>query len=166
MNISSSSSWSIWLRVGVIIAGILMLDQGHKWLMFNHTEVVARGSIELTSFFNLVMVWNPGISFGMFNDIAQSHYVFSALATVIVIALLLSLVKTHHTLYLWAIGCICGGALGNVIDRLRFGAVADFFDFHLYGHHWPAFNIADIAVCVGAFLLCLDVFIQPKSESK
>ncbi len=147
------------LRAAPTMAVLYLLDQLHKWLMLEQVQIHARPPIEVTSFFNLVMVWNPGISFGMLRDVAHPQLVLSLLAAIIILALIIWLFKAEHTsLETIAIGMICGGALGNVTDRLRFGAVADFFDFHVMGYHWPAFNIADMAVFCGAMLLLLASF--------
>lgn len=111
----------------------------------------------VTDFFRLVLVWNRGMSFGLFNqDSAANALVFSALAAVIVAGLLAWLWRTGDRLTAGAIGLIAGGAVGNVIDRLRFGAVVDFLDVHWALWHWPAFNLADSAITVGVAILAID----------
>jgi signal peptidase II len=120
--------------------------------------------IEITSFFNLTMVWNHGVSFGMFSS-HQQPLLLSAVAALIVIVLLIWLAKSHDRYLTWGIGLIVGGAIGNIIDRLRFGAVVDFLDFHAFGYHWPAFNIADSAIFIGVVVLCIQSMMQP-SKSK
>lgn len=137
---------------------VLVADQVSKhWLL----AVVAAnpGGVEVTSFFNIVMVWNSGVSFGMFGGGAESRrWILIGFALVVTAALLVWLWRRPEPVVAVALGCIIGGAVGNVIDRVRFGAVADFFDFHLLGWHWPAFNIADSAIVVGAGLMLLDSF--------
>ncbi len=150
-----------------LAALITAVDQLHKWYMLDVMNIAQNGPIEVLSFFNLVMVWNPGISFGMFRDNSHTAYVFSGLAALIILVLSIWLYRTSSRLMIIAIGVVIGGAVGNVIDRLRFGAVADFFDFHLMGYHWPAFNIADAMVFTGALLLCIEsVVSNPCSATK
>ena len=116
--------------------------------------------IEITSFFNLVMVWNKGVSFGMF---ASAHdvmpYVLSAVGIVMSIILGVWMKRATHLTTLVPLAMIISGALANVIDRFRFGAVADFLDFHIDDMHYPAFNIADCCIVVGVLLLAFDGLI-------
>jgi signal peptidase II len=156
------------MRLGLIVAAAaLALDQATKF--YFHDLLVAQGqrAIEVLPFFNLVTVWNYGISFGMFNSgSAGGSIVFIGLAVGIVVALLVWLRKVTSPLVAAALGLVIGGAIGNVIDRLRFGAVFDFLDFHLAGWHWPAFNVADSAICVGVFFLCVDALFLTQSSAK
>ncbi len=149
------------LRTGLIIAFfVLLCDQAHKWYMLAILEIDRIPPITVTPFFNLVMVWNRGISFGMFQNGEHSPLIFSIIAILVSIGFAWWLRYTDRLLPALAIGAIIGGALGNTIDRLRFGAVADFFDVHVAGYHWPAFNIADSAVVIGAIMLIIDSFIS------
>lgn len=112
--------------------------------------------IEVLPFFNIVMVWNKGISFGLLNrDTDYGPTILIALALAITALFLTFMRKTSAPLQLTGIALIIGGALGNVIDRLRFGAVMDFLDFHAGNYHWPAFNIADSCVCIGVAILII-----------
>ena len=116
-------------------------------------------SIEILPFFNIVMVWNQGVSFGMFsNDSAMGPILLSGLSLVIAAIFLVWLFRSTSRLQSIAIALVISGAIGNVIDRMRFGAVIDFLDVHVMGYHWPAFNIADSAICIGVFLLIIYVF--------
>ena len=119
-------------------------------------------SIEILPFFNLVMVWNKGISFGMLNNGTEiAQYVLSGAALVISLGFLAWFSRTKSKLQALTIIMVVAGALGNVIDRLRFGAVIDFLDFHAYGYHFPAFNVADSCICIGVFLLIVQsVFFE------
>ena len=92
-------------------------------------------------------------------------WLLSGLALAVVVALGFWLRRVAHPLVGVALGLIIGGALGNVIDRVRFGAVVDFLDFHALGYHWPAFNVADSAICVGAALLLVDGLLAPRRQS-
>lgn len=112
----------------------------------------------LTPFFGLVLGYNRGMSFGFFNAGAGglNALIFSLVAAAIVVALIWWLVRVTSPFLAVAIGLIIGGAVGNVIDRLRLGAVVDFLDFHVGLWHWPAFNLADSAICVGVAAMLLD----------
>jgi len=152
-------------KAGAAIAVVaLIADQFTKIAMMRHVFDGAERCPdryilvdEVTSFFNLVMTCNRGVSFGMFNR--ESDYgplLLTGLAVVIIIALSVWLWRATTRTSVLALGMIIGGAAGNVVDRVRFGAVVDFLDFHAFGYHWPAFNIADSAVCVGAAILVLE----------
>jgi signal peptidase II len=143
------------LVTGLIVMIICLgLDQLSKGYMLESLGMNHRPPIEIAPFFNLVMVWNSGVSFGMFAA-AKQPLALIFLSAAILVILLVWLARTPSMLVAVALGCVMGGAIGNVIDRLRFGAVADFFDFHLGAYHWPAFNIADSAIFIGIVLLCL-----------
>lgn len=118
---------------------------------FNHP------SEEITSFFNMVMVWNKGVSFGLFNNPdGLSVTILSMISLLIAGGFFIWMMTLKRIFPAIGIGLIIGGAVGNVWDRLRFGAVADFFDFHYNGFHWPAFNIADAAIVIGVTILIID----------
>ena len=111
----------------------------------------------LTSFFDLVLTFNRGMSFGLFNNGAGLNaLLFSLAAAVIVAVLLWWLSRVEHPFLGVAIGMVVGGAVGNVVDRLRFGAVVDFLYFHVGSWYWPAFNLADSAICLGVAAMLLD----------
>jgi signal peptidase II len=151
------------LRLGLVIAGtVVVLDQLTKWAILAWLD----RAIALTPFFNLVVVWNRGVSFGMFDSHgALAPWLLSGLALAVVAALLLWLTRIEHPLPGTGLGLIIGGALGNVIDRVRFGAVIDFLDVHALGWHWPAFNVADSAICIGAALLLVDGLLMQRRHS-
>lgn len=115
---------------------------------------------------NLVRVWNSGVSFGMFNKIENSQLIFCLVQGLIALALTFWLFYNSKKYYAIALGLIIGGALGNFIDRLQNGAVADFLDFYIGQYHWPAFNLADSFVFIGVAILLLDDFFFAKKEQK
>lgn len=165
------------MPLGFLAAGITLLaDQLSKWWIVEKlmrpegvegTPFFSPYVIEVTPFFNIVMAWNRGVSFGMFNNHGDYNPVLlSALSLAIVVGLLMWLRKAEGPRQAATLGLIIGGALGNVIDRARFGAVADFLDFHLAGHHWPAFNIADSGIVVGAALLLVDALFGQRDSHK
>lgn len=144
---------------GVLVAlVVLVMDQWSKYALFEFLANKEYHSVEITSFFNLVMVRNYGVSFGMFNNIPYGQLILSTIALSICGGLCVWLYRADKTYIGVAIGLIIGGALGNVVDRVRLGAVADFLDFHLGEYHWPAFNIADSVIFIGVVILLLDSF--------
>ncbi len=155
------------MRRALGLAGlIIFLDQASKVAMLDWVLVPPR-TIEITGFFNLVLVFNPGISFGLFGSGSLlGPYLLSALAVAISAGLLIWLKKQPEKPLALAVGLIVGGALGNVIDRFRFGAVVDFLDFHLAGWHWPAFNLADSAITLGVVVILLDGLFRDSGAGK
>jgi signal peptidase II len=152
------------LTFGFGVAALtLVLDQITKWWIVGKVMDPPR-AIEVAPFFNLVMVWNRGITFGLFGDAHWGRWAFAALALAIVVVLITWLIRAGRRWVAAALGLIIGGAIGNVIDRVRWGAVADFLDFHVAGWHWPAFNVADSAIVVGVGLLLLDALFGRKDS--
>jgi signal peptidase II len=154
------------LRLGLLVAApIVVLDQLVKWWVL--AELMDPPAvINVTGFFNLVLVWNRGVSFGLFDS--DSHWgpiLLAGLALLIVVVLLVWLTRAGSRLSAVAIGMVLGGAVGNVIDRVRFGAVVDFLDFHALGYHWPAFNVADSAISIGVGLLLYDGLFENRRKS-
>lgn len=142
---------------GILLALIVAsLDQYSKYYIFSLLEAEADKQITLLPFFNLVMVHNFGVSFGMFNDIPYGYLILSVVAIIITMVLLVWLWREQKLYLNVALGLIIGGAVGNIIDRVRFGAVADFLDFHVAGYHWPAFNLADSTVFIGVAMILLE----------
>jgi signal peptidase II len=144
---------------------VLVLDQWSKQWVLDNYGPMPRKLEEITSFFNLVMVWNPGVSFGLFNEHqGEQALLLSAITGLITIVLVVWLWRNKRPVVAYGLGLVIGGAIGNIIDRLRFRAVVDFLDFHLAGWHWPAFNVADAAIFVGVVLLVVDSMIEGKSN--
>ena len=147
------------LARGLVAAALVAaLDQLSKAAVLAYFAGRALGEHDVvTSFFNLTLTYNRGISFGLFNGGAGLNaLVFSLAAAAIVAALVFWLSRVESPFLAVAIGLIIGGAAGNVIDRIRFGAVVDFLDFHVGALHWPAFNVADSAICIGVAAILLD----------
>jgi signal peptidase II len=141
-----------------VAAAAAALDQITKALVlgFFSEPGCALHRVAVNRFLDLVLTCNPGVSFGLFNQTGLNSLIFSLVALAIIILLAFWLVRVRATFLAVAIGLIIGGAIGNVIDRLRFGAVIDFLDFHLASWHWPAFNLADSAICLGVAAMLLD----------
>jgi signal peptidase II len=152
-------------QMGGLIAVIsLIADQATKWWILESIMQPPR-VIPMTPFFNLVLTWNNGVSFGLFNnDNELNALILSLLAIAIVIFLILWLRKAENKRMAIGLGLIIGGALGNVIDRGIHGAVVDFLDFYINSYHWPAFNVADSCISIGAVILIFDSLFSPKPE--
>ncbi|MEQ9643450.1 MAG: signal peptidase II [Alphaproteobacteria bacterium] len=152
-----------WRRGFAVALAVLALDRVSKlWLIDMVRE--AGGFIEVTGFFNLVMVWNRGISFGLLPSEGAGRWLLIAVTSAIVLALVVWMVRAKERWLVLALGLIIGGAAGNIIDRAWYGAVADFFDVHGFGYHWPAFNVADSAIVVGVAFLMLDALFGRRSR--
>ena len=190
---NSFHSVKYFLLALAIICGVIFIDQYTKWLVmetmlrpngpintgfiswlvslkkigFFINEREHFSSLSLAPFLNLVMVWNQGISFGMLdNNSPQMALVFIALSLIISLMMTLWLVLNTQKKIAVALSLIIGGALGNVIDRVRFDAVADFIDFHFQQYHWPAFNVADSCIVTGAAILMLSSLLSKESTKR
>ena len=153
------------LRPGVIAAlAALALDQASKlWLLFVF-DIAHRGAVRITPFFDLVLAWNVGISFGWFqNDHQVTQIALMVIKAVAVIVLAIWMARSRTLMATIALGLIIGGALGNAIDRFAYGAVVDFALFHLRigGNicNWYVFNLADVAIVAGVAALLYDSFV-------
>lgn len=136
------------LAVAALVFG---LDQTHKWWMLHVFAIGERGPVQVLPFFELVMVWNRGISYGLFPSHDQAPLI--AIGLLVCAGLWLWACRTGKVLVAAALALIIGGALSNILDRLARGAVADFFHFHVGQFSWYVFNLADVAVVAGVALL-------------
>ena len=155
------------IRLGLPVAAVIIaFDQITKfWIVLD--IMVPPRIIEVSSFFNIVMVWNRGASFGLFSSNSLWTPVFlGTVAVVISIVLAVWMYKAQSRWLGISLGLVIGGALGNAIDRVNYGAVADFLDFHAVGYHWPAFNVADIAIFVGVVMLLFDGLIEKRRANR
>ena len=149
----------ITMLLGVVLAdqitkGFLLHTVTGTWHWFGDAMTIVPNPYmmaRVTDWFNIVFTWNPGTSFSLFRTAPQMMMII--LTGTIIAALMYRLFKNVDE---WrevvAMSLIVGGALGNLIDRIRFGAVIDFIDWHAWGVHWPAFNIADACICMGVGL--------------
>lgn len=152
----NSGLWQ-WLGLAFII---LLADQFTKILILGYYHL--GDSTYVTSFFNVVRVHNTGAAFSFLSDASGwQRWFFTALGFVAA-AVIVWMLKSHSAqkLFSFAMACILGGAIGNVVDRLAYGYVVDFLDFHWRGMHFPAFNVADSAITVGAICLILDELLR------
>lgn len=145
-----------WLWLAVVV---LILDQLTKYLAVGYLAVYQTAYV--LPFFNLTLAFNTGAAFSFLSgNGGTSNYIFMAFASVVSVALIAMLGKlaSSKKLQAMSLALILGGALGNLFDRIRLGFVVDFLDFHVGGYHWPAFNLADSAICVGVVLLIIDIY--------
>lgn len=146
----------IWFAVTMLL--VIVLDQISKQYV---TSIFNLGDVRevIPNLFNLVLTYNPGVAFGFLGNVAPGvRYILLGITTVIALGVLLTfLVKDfkHDPIGKLAIAGIIGGAIGNIIDRVRYGHVIDFLDFYIKDMHWPAFNIADSAICIGVGIILL-----------
>lgn len=140
---------------GTIGAVILVLDQLTKWVALEQLLDPPR-LIEVTPFLNVVLGFNTGVSFGLLeNDSVYGPWLLSGAALLVVAVLVVWAARSDSRAEAASFGAIAGGAVGNIVDRLRQGAVTDFIDLHAFGWHWPTFNVADIGITGGVGLLLL-----------
>ena len=140
-----------------LILSIIALDQVTKLAILGRDVVDIYPEMEITSFLNLVLVQNKGISFGLFSRY-EIGWLISILTIGIVVVLFIWMRKLERAILALPFSLIIGGAIGNLIDRLNYGFVVDFIDFHFFGWHWPAFNIADSSITVGVIFLLIASF--------
>lgn len=150
-----------------LVAITLVVDQLTKQLLLDYLMKVDGRMVSLIDgFFRLVVVWNQGVSFGLLGgDRPLPAWLLSGVAVAVCVGLFLWLRRTDRLLTGWGIGLVMGGAIGNVIDRARWGAVFDFADFHVRQWHWPAFNVADSAIVVGVGLMLFDSLVGEKQRA-
>lgn len=147
----------------IAIISIVVLDLYSKWAIFEFLLHKDGQRLEITSFFNLVTVWNRGVSFGMFRDLSNGPTILTCIGILISIYLFCLIWLEQNKMMVAALAMIIGGAVGNIADRIINGAVADFLDVHFLGYHWPAFNVADSFITCGVVLyLVADLFFKGK----
>lgn len=148
------------VNIGVYLAALVALaDQISKNMFVSATQDI-QPFIVINRYLNFRLSWNKGVTFGMFNDFGPwMPYVLVAVAVAILLLLLNWLRKSTRLMEALGLGFIIGGAVGNIIDRLRFGAVIDFIDVHYQDYHWYTFNLADSAIVLGVGLLLLENFL-------
>ena len=153
------------LRAGILAALVtLAADQASKLWLLNGFDLAHRGAVKVTPFFDLVLAWNIGISFGWLqNDSQAAQLALMAVKAAAVVALAIWMARSYTRLATVALGLIIGGAIGNGIDRLAYGAVVDFALFHIEiggnTYNWYVFNLADVAIVAGVAALLYDSFL-------
>jgi signal peptidase II len=154
----------LWL-VLPLTALTLVLDLGAKrWALTSLSLLEVR---PITGFFNLVLVENQGAAFSLLSgEGAHQGLKMALLATVALVPLIFFFVDAKRKSTLIALGLVLGGALGNIHDRLKYNAVVDFLDFHFQERHWPAFNLADVAIVIGVAILLIVTLTEGRSPKK
>jgi len=150
--------WGSLSPLGLGVAALTVLaDQASKAWLLNVYDIDAKAPVAITPFFDLVMVWNRGISYGLLpQDSALGRWGLILFAFAASVALAVWLARIESRLAAASIGLIIGGAIGNAFDRIAYGAVADFFSLHAFGYQWYVFNIADTAIVAGVVGLLYD----------
>jgi len=156
-------------RFLAIVAMVVGFDQLTKQWIVN-TFSLYESRVCIPGFFNITYLTNKGAAFGFLagQSGAWRHYLFLVLGTValVVIGVAWSRMRQAHPLYAISLPMIAGGALGNLIDRIRFGSVVDFLDVHIQGHHWPAFNVADSAISMGVVVFFIANILEEKERRR
>jgi signal peptidase II len=169
-DMTSQARWRLWgpaSGIGVAAAVLAYCaDQAHKYWMLDIYRIAGRGRVEITSYFDLVMAWNKGVSYGLFaQHSTMGRLVLIGVSLVAITGLFIWMANSLTRLAGLSLGLIIGGALGNLTDRIVHGAVADFFHFHYAGFSWYIFNVADVAIVAGVIGLMLDWMLQPHSDA-
>ena len=147
--------------LGLTLAGLVFLaDQLHKWWMLGPYAIAEKGYVQITPFFDLTLVWNEGVSYGLLRAGGHGQFVLVAVSLAVCLFLVAWLARARQALTAAALGLIIGGALGNAIDRATRGYVLDFIQFFVGDWHFAAFNVADMAITLGAGLMILDLVMQ------
>ena len=151
-------NWTRWLGLSAIV---IALDQLTKYWVTSRFQL--GDSVTITAFFNMVLAYNTGAAFSFLaNAGGWQRIFFTAIAVIASVVIVMLLRKPHnHRLFNLALALILGGAIGNLIDRVLLGHVVDFIQVHAGGYYWPAFNVADSAITIGAALLIWDSFRKP-----
>ena len=160
------------LRLGLAVAALLFAaDQASKWWILHSLRLPEVRNVPLLEVgpfgLDLSMVWNRGVTFGLLSGAGPwNHLILALLAASIAVFLLRWLAKAETRTVAVALGAVIGGAVGNVVDRLRFGAVVDFVDAYAWGWHWYVFNIADAGIVCGVAVLIADALFRRAPEAK
>ena len=156
-------------RFLAIVAAVVIFDQLTKWWILNSFSLYESLEV-IPGFFSLTYLTNKGAAFGFLAGQAGvwRHYLFLVLGAVALVVIVFSWwrMRQSHPFYAISLPLIAGGAIGNLIDRLRHGAVVDFLDISVGTYHWPAFNVADSAICVGVAVFLLANILEEKGRSK
>lgn len=153
--------WGRWSGLGLTVAAVTaVIDQLNKWWMLYVFELPEKGRVYVTPFLDLVFVKNTGISYSMLDqDSFAGQLALAGFAVVASIAMWVWLSRASSgRLMTWSLALIIGGAIGNAIDRVLIGGVADFYSMHAFGYYWYVFNIADVAIVAGVLGLLYESF--------
>lgn len=154
----------------LLIVAVIFIDQWTKKIISSKFELHDSMPV-IDSFFNITFVLNPGAAFGFLAGLSEKYRVLFFVTVTLIAIILLSYLLVREKRFIlraYSYALILAGAIGNLIDRIRIGKVVDFLDFYIKGHHWPAFNVADVSISVGVGLLILEIVLDrnKKSENK
>jgi lipoprotein signal peptidase len=160
------------MRKGIVLAGlvtavvVLFGDQASKWWVLHGLDLPRLGQVVILPVLNFTMVWNRGVTFGLLTGNSMlAHLALALFALAVVVVLAIWLTRTTRLAIAIPVGAIAGGALGNVADRLHYGAVVDFIQAHAFGYSWYVFNVADAAIVCGVAALVIDNLLPGRSDS-
>jgi len=154
-----------YLKVGSIIGIVLVLDQISKYVIQTHIRLSDSITV-VPGFFNITHVRNKGAAFGILSTLPEFwRSAFFITVTLLAVAAIGALImKTHERLLVYAFSLIAGGAIGNVVDRIRYGEVVDFIQWYIKSYYWPSFNVADSAISIGVMLLAFEMLFGKSRE--
>lgn len=157
------AKWKGFFLLWAVGLGVFAADQISKHMLISQVPLYTRIEI-IPGFFNIVHVRNTGVAFSLFANASGASYVLGsvALIAVVILNVIVFRLKESSLLDVLPFGLILGGAMGNLTDRIRFGAVVDFLDFYIANYHWPAFNVADSAITCGAILMAVRLLLDQK----
>lgn len=156
-----------YLFLATIAIPLIVLDQATKLIILRTVTLHSTIPV-IPDFFDIVHARNQGAAFGVLRDnsIRLPFLIGVSFLAVIVIAIFFRKLRPDQKLSAWGLSLVLSGAVGNLIDRVRIGEVVDFLNVHWYGHYWPAFNVADSAICVGVGLLVIDMLLEERRKKK
>ena len=147
----------------VLIPILVLIDQlSKKWALNN--IFFNQNYIEVNKFLNFTPVWNKGISFGMFSDFTNVNFFMTIITSIIILIIFFWIIRVKNIILNLSLLLIISGAIGNLIDRLKYQAVVDFIDFHINNFHWPVFNLADSYITLGASMYIFVIFTSQKNN--
>ena len=147
----------------IILTTIFLVDRVSKFYILKLEEIKGSVDIYVTSYFNLYLIWNKGIAFGLLSMNASMIYNIITFIIGLIIIVILFMMWNNNNIKRYFLSLVAGGAIGNFFDRLVYKAVPDFIDLHFYGFHWFVFNVADIFITIGVFCLILvELFYNDK----
>ena len=147
----------------VLIPILVLIDQlSKKWALNN--IFFNQNYIEVNKFLNFTPVWNKGISFGMFSDFTNVNFFMTIITSIIILIIFFWIIRVKNIILNLSLLLIISGAIGKLIDRLKYQAVVDFVDIHVYELHWPAFNLADSLITIGALIYLIGIFSSENNK--
>ena len=156
-----------WHRGALAAGSVFLIDRISKWWIVGTLDLPNRKPVEIFSFLDLNMVWNKGISLGLFQAGDESgRYILIGLTSAVSLGIAYWLYRAQSNFVCVVLGLVLGGAIGNIWDRFQYGAVADFFHFHIAGWSFYVFNVADAAITLGVLLLIGDALLSPQKKPK